>query len=347
MHLLLTLTAALCLFSQTLFSDCSHASATATTFAPLPATAGGLPIGPSGYYVESYGDGAYMVTEGAYNVLFLVSDRGVILVDAPPTIGRKLLYAIGNITNLPVTHVVYSHHHSDHIGGAYLFAGKDVKFIAHADTYYQLAQVPNEKTPLPTVTFHEDYILRVGNQTLELSYKGPNHTPGNIFIWAKRQKVLMLVDVVYPGWIPFTYLGVSTNIPGWIAAHDQILEYQFEHYLGGHLGRAGNRTDVELQKEYVLDLFDNCKKTIELSATDNPVVGAAGLQASVLKLNPDNTWAAFKVFLDSTAEYCANVTNQKWLGKLGAADVFGFENAFTMVKALRIDYDILGPGGVR
>jgi hypothetical protein len=153
----------------------------------------------------------------------------------------------------------------------------------------------------------------------------------------------MLVDVVYPGWIPFTELAVSTNIPGWIGAHDQILAYPFEYYLGGHVGRPGKRRDVEIQKEYVLDLFNNCKRTIELSATDNPVVGAAALLGGVGKLNPGNTWAQFKTYLDVTAEYCANATNAKWTGKLGAADVFGFENAFKMIESLRIDYDVLGP----
>jgi hypothetical protein len=35
----------------------------------------------------------------------------------------------------------------------------------------------------------------------------------------KAQKALMLVDVVFPGWVPFSQLAASSNIPGWIAAH--------------------------------------------------------------------------------------------------------------------------------
>jgi glyoxylase-like metal-dependent hydrolase (beta-lactamase superfamily II) len=346
MHLFPTLIVAISLFAGEALSFCSHTTELSDVYAPLPPTALGPTIGPSGYDVEAFGGGAYMVTDGSYQALFLVSDRGVILVDAPPTIGRKISYAIGNVTDLPVTHFVYSHHHTDHAGGAYLFTGKGVPIIAHVDTYYNLAQLPDPKRPLPTVTFHKDYVLKVGNQTLELSYKGPNHEPGNIFIYAPHQKVLMLVDVVYPGWIPFTELAVSTNIPGWIAAHDQLLEYDFKHYVGGHLARSGNRTDVEVQKEYVSDLFANCKKTIELSATDDPVVGAAAVLGVVSKLNPGNSWANFKAYLDVTAEYCANLTNAKWVGRLGAADVFGFENAYKMIESLRIDYDVLGPFAV-
>ncbi|XMA09953.1 hypothetical protein WAI453_002744 [Rhynchosporium graminicola] len=35
-------------------------------FAPVPDSAKGIPIGPGGYGIESYGKGAYMVTEGNY-----------------------------------------------------------------------------------------------------------------------------------------------------------------------------------------------------------------------------------------------------------------------------------------
>lgn len=153
----------------------------------------------------------------------------------------------------------------------------------------------------------------------------------------------MLVDVVYPGWIPFTELGLSTNIPGLVAAHDQILEYDFDYYLGGHLGRSGNRSDVEVQKEHISDVLNNCRTMIELSATNNSEIGAEALLSTSLALDPGSSWAAFKVYLDLTAEYCANLTNAKWVGLLGAADVFDFENAYRVIESLRIDYDVLDP----
>ena len=59
--------------------------------------------------------------------------------------------------------------------------------------------------------------------------------------------------------------------------------------------------------------------------------------------NPGNGWAPFKVYLDVLAEFCANRTNEKWLGRLAAADVFQFENAGVMVESLRIDYGVLRP----
>ena len=299
-----------------------------------------------------------MVTDGSYQALFLVSTEGVIVVDCPPTIGTKLIYAIGNITQQPITHLVYSHSHADHIGGAVLLVNKTdddkddekekekekVVTIAHADTARLLAQVSDPNRPLPQKTFKDNYTLRCGNQTLELSYKGPNHLEGNIFIFAPAQKVLMLVDVVFPGWTPFSRLGEVKNVPGFIAAHDQILDgYDFDHFVGGHLDRSGVRRDVEIQREYVRDLFDNCAETIRLGATEDPVLGAANVLGPVAARNPENPWAAFDVYLEVTARYCANRTNAKWIDRLAGSDVFQLDNAGTMIESLRIDYGVLGP----
>lgn len=161
---------------------------------------------------------------------------------------------------------------------------------------------------------------------MELAYLGEAHISGNIFIYAPLQKVLILIDVVFPGWIPFAALGQAKNVPAYYHAHDQILQYDFEHYIGGHVGRAGNRTDVLVEQEYILDLKQNCELAINQSATDDPTIGSAALLGPVSAKNPGNSWAPFKVYLDTLAQYCANKTNEKWVGRLGGADVFGFES---------------------
>ena len=79
----------------------------------------------------------------------------------------------------------------------------DAIIIAHEETAKQLEERNDPNRPLPTVTFTDKYTLEVGNQILELEYHGPMHEPGNIFIYAPNHKVLMLIDVVFPGWIPF------------------------------------------------------------------------------------------------------------------------------------------------
>jgi glyoxylase-like metal-dependent hydrolase (beta-lactamase superfamily II) len=315
------------------------------TFNLLPGVAVAPAVPTTGYLTTHLGYGTYMVTDGTYQSVFVVSTQGVILIDAPPTIGSNLAYAIGNVTDKMVTHLVYSHSHADHIRAASLFVGPTVEIIAHEETAKALAETPDSHRPAPNITFKFKYNLQVGNQTLQLAYKGANHCPGNIFIYIPNPKVLMVVDIVFPGWAPFSGLGEATNIPNFIQAHKDILSYDFEHYIGGHIGRPGIRDDVLLQQEYVQDLFSNCNASILLTETDDPVLGAQNIIGAVEKNNPGNWWAVFKVYLDVVAERCANLTEEKWGGKLGGADVFGFENAYAMVEHLRIDYDILGPFG--
>ena len=229
------------------------------TAAPVPETAMGPSIDFSkGYLVEEINNGLYWVTEGAYQSIFLTTGEGVIVVDAPPSIGENLLKAISEVTDEPITHVIYSHTHIDHVGAMNIFS--DVEYIAHQEAANTLSKRNDPNRPIPTVTFDDKYTLEVGNQILELSYHGPMHEPGNIFIYAPNQKVLMLVDVIFPGWVPFKDLAMAQDVPAFIAAHDQVLEYDFETFVGGHLTRLGTYDDVKIQKEYFVDVQTSASK---------------------------------------------------------------------------------------
>jgi glyoxylase-like metal-dependent hydrolase (beta-lactamase superfamily II) len=161
-------------------------------YSPVPDFAVGLPLNSDGYRVEDFGNGAYMITNNYYQAMALVSTEGVIMIDAPPSIGQNLLYAVGNITHLPITHQVYSHSHADHNGAAYLY-GKIIR-IGHRLTREYLALADDPNRPLPNKIFSDEMSLIVGNQTLHLRNRGPNHSPDNSYIYAPVQKVLVLID---------------------------------------------------------------------------------------------------------------------------------------------------------
>jgi hypothetical protein len=101
-----------------------------------------------GYLVQQIGDALYWVTDGAYSTMFMVSSAGVVACDAPPTLGENYFKAIAEVTDKPVTHLVYSHEHVDHIAGAHLFA-KDVTIVANARTAELLASRKDPRRPAP------------------------------------------------------------------------------------------------------------------------------------------------------------------------------------------------------
>lgn len=213
----------------------------------IPESANGPTIPEKGYLVEEIGDNMYWVTDGSYNTMFLVTDEGVVAMDAPPSIGQNYLKAIAEATDKPITRVIYSHSHLDHIGAAGMFP-KNATYKAHQDTGLELQRAMSLTSsgsailPIPTITFPDNYTLQIGNQTLNLDYYGNNHMLGNLFIYAPNQKALMLVDVVFPGWVPFPYLAIANDAAGFIKAHVISLNnYDFDTFVGGHLTRFGTR----------------------------------------------------------------------------------------------------------
>src|SRR5207342_1554617 len=107
-------------------------------YAPVPRSALGPAPNEQGYYVGRVERNLYWVTDGTYQSAFLTTRDGVVLFDAPPTIGGNLRRAVDEIAaanGVPstVTHLVYSHHHDDHSGAAALCDG-DVVRIGHEET---------------------------------------------------------------------------------------------------------------------------------------------------------------------------------------------------------------------
>lgn len=287
-------------------------------------------------YVE-VGDGLFIVNDGSYQSIFLVTGEGVIVVDAPPSSTQLILDSIAEVTDEPITHVVYSHSHADHISGAGQLPA-DATYIAHEDTLQQLERTLGEgstygvfvgggQVPLPTVTFTDSYTLEVGNQVLELEYKGINHEPGNIYIYAPAQKVLMLVDVVFPGWVPFAELALAEDIPGFYAAHDEVLSYDFDVFVGGHLTRTGTREDVEIQQQFVQDLQVNAATALQ-TVDFNAIAAETGFA---------DQWLLFDTYLSAVAQNCADATLADWVDVLSGAESFTYSHCWAVMESLRID----------
>jgi hypothetical protein len=82
-------------------------------YAPIPPSALGPALNAQGYFVGRVERNLYWVTDGTYQAAFLTTRDGVVLFDAPPTIGHNLQRAINDIASSTrvsnrVTHIVYS-----------------------------------------------------------------------------------------------------------------------------------------------------------------------------------------------------------------------------------------------
>src|SRR2546427_10178150 len=128
-------------------------------YAPVPKSALGPALNAQGYYVGRVEKNLYWVTDATYQSAFLTTKDGVVVLDAPPTIGHNIQRAIDEIaaangvTNKD-TPLIYSHHHADHGGASSLF-GKNVVRIGHEETRRLLIRDNDPARPAPEEIFHD------------------------------------------------------------------------------------------------------------------------------------------------------------------------------------------------
>jgi glyoxylase-like metal-dependent hydrolase (beta-lactamase superfamily II) len=304
-------------------------------YAPVPASAFGPALNEQGYYVGRVERNLHWVTDGVYQAAFLTTQDGVVLFDAPPSIGHNLQRAIDEVAQADgvsnkVTYLVHTHHHADHAGASSLF-GKEVVRIGHEETRRLLLRDDDPARPAPEETFSDRRTLEIGGERIELAWHGANHTPDNSVIHFPEHDALMMVDIVNVGWVPVFVVNLSDDIPGYLAMPAAALSYPWTTLISGHLGRLGKREDVILHQQYMADLEASAKTAL---ATVDPTpyfqkYGAVG-----------NMWGAVKAYLNAVGDATAAPVIEKYTGVLAAADVFTPDVAFWLMESMRLNRGI-------
>jgi glyoxylase-like metal-dependent hydrolase (beta-lactamase superfamily II) len=311
-------------------SDVAAVTDTLPDYAPVPATALGPALNEQGYHVGRVERNLYWVTDGVYQAAFLTTRDGVVLFDAPPTIGHNLQRAIDEIAEAngvsnKVTHIIYSHHHSDHVGASFLF-GKDVTRIGHEETRRLLLRDDDPAKPANEETFQDRRTLEIGGERIELAWHGASHAPDMTFSHFPEHDTLMMVDIVNAGWAPVYVSNLTQDIQGYLEAPAHALTYPWKQLISGHLGRLGTREDVTLHQQYMSDIVENV--TTALATTDpTPYFVKYGA----------NMWAAVKGYLDAVTNNAAKPVIDKYTGVLAAADVFTPSTTFWVMESVRLD----------
>jgi glyoxylase-like metal-dependent hydrolase (beta-lactamase superfamily II) len=300
-------------------------------YAPVPRAALGPAVNQQGYYVGRVERNLYWVTDGTYQCAFLTTTDGVVLFDAPPTIGHNIQRAIDEIATANgvsnrVSHFIYSHHHSDHLGASSLF-DRNIVRIGHEETRKLLLRDADPAKPPNEETFQDRRTLEIGGERIELVWHAANHSPDNIVIHFPDHDTLMMVDIVNPGWVPISMSNLTDDIPGYIDAPGIILGYPWKHYIGGHVGRLGTREDVQLHQQYMADVSESSRKAID---EVDPRRHYAHYK--------ENKWAAVRGHLDETVAIAAAPVIAKYTGVLGGADIFTESTTFWVMESIRLDH---------
>ncbi len=239
------------------------------------------------------------------NAGFVITPAGVVVIDAlgSPVLATKLLAEIKKITPLPVTHVIVTHYHADHIYGLQVFQAAGARILAHVkgrdyvgsdlaanrlDTSRQeIAPWIDAQT---RVVPADDWLagpreLSLGGTRLQITPMGPSHTPEDLAIYLPDEGVLFAGDLVFRGRIPFVGQADSGR---WVKALGDMLALQPKVVVPGH-GAASTQAvaDMELTRAYLahlrqsmgkaaknMDPFDEAYKITDWSAFEKvPLFG--------------------------------------------------------------------------
>ncbi len=230
---------------------------------------------------ESYGSNA--------TVFF---GKGAVVVVDPfvaPRQAAALGARIAERTVDPVTHVVLTHHHTDHAFGASWFLARGADVVAHEAAARRMALehpallAERRRDPAlaplfegarpyaPTRLVTDGLALEAGGIRFDVFHPGHAHTPGDLCVYAPALGTLVSGDLVSSGYHPNLE---DADVALWRAALVRLRGLPFWTLVPGH-GPPGGRAAVEEQIAY----FDAATRTVR-EATEFGFDPLAALRAA-------------------------------------------------------------------
>lgn len=232
------------------------------------------------------------------NSTVIIGDRGAIVVDTGWTdeIGAQLKAEIAKLTDKPVTHVINTHHHGDHVLGNVVFSDAQImsaekcRELVEQTGHDWLAMVENmtgvefpDTRPIPaSVTYPPESRTDVTVQGVNMVMWVPpgSHTPGDLMVYLPDDGVLLGGDILVNGITPNFRDGDVTN---WIATLEEVLALDVDTIVPGH-GPLMDLKQVGAMHGRMLGLYEAVKAGYE-----------AGLMPSQIRQQTDlDEWESLK-----------------------------------------------------
>jgi glyoxylase-like metal-dependent hydrolase (beta-lactamase superfamily II) len=227
-------------------------------------------VGPHSWYVQGLAAlGSPANQNFISNAGFVVGPQGVVVIDAlgSPALARRLVARIAEITPKPITHVIVTHFHADHIYGLQVFkelgaqivAQQDARTYLNSDTAAQrlvasrteLAPWVDDNTRLvpADLWITDSTTLELAGMRFVLERVGPSHTPEDLAIHVPDERVLFAGDLMFAGRLPFVGQADSNQ---WIQSLDRMLRFDVAVVVPGH-GAASTepRQDMVVMRDYL------------------------------------------------------------------------------------------------
>lgn len=239
-------------------------------------------VSPSAWYVQGLSElGSPANQNFISNAGFVLTPAGVVMIDAlgSPALADRLVAEIKKITPLPITHVLVTHYHADHIYGLQVFKALGAKVVAHRAALIYLnsetarlrmeasrAQLfpwidDNTRLVEPDIWLDGDQDLLLGGVLFQARLVGPAHTPEDLAFYLPSEKVLFAGDLVFRNRIPYVGQADSRH---WITALDQLLVFDPKVIVPGHGPLSTDaRHDMQQTRSYLVYLRTTMRHAAE------------------------------------------------------------------------------------
>ena len=221
------------------------ASVTAAMAGPLPITE----VAPGVFVHKGAHEEATRANLGGYaNIGFIVGRDAVAVIDSGGSAaqGLALRQAIRRVTPLPITHVIITHGHPDHMLGTAAFQADRPTIIGHAKlpaamsargpfyldylkrTLGDLAEGTRLVEPSEKVT--GQMVVDLGERRLRLTAHPTAHSDNDLTVFDEASGTLWAGDLVFMERLPV----VDGSLRGWLAVIEKLRQIEAVRVVPGH-----------------------------------------------------------------------------------------------------------------
>lgn len=156
--------------------------------------------GPNVAQIEKVKDNLYMITGGGGNTAAFITANGVVIVDTKlANWGQAILDKVRTVSDKPITHIINTHTHGDHVGSNDFFPAS-VEIVAQDNTAANMLKMPVFSDPakkhgLADKTFKDTMTVLGGKDAIDLYYFGAGHTNGDAFVVFRALNTMHAGDI--------------------------------------------------------------------------------------------------------------------------------------------------------